>query len=159
MKMALIIIDVQEEYVGSRRGSESFNNIMAHINYSSFLFREAKLPVVVVRDISEGEGESMQNVKDLAVSDTDIQLTKTFNNSFWQTDLENILKNLEVDFLVLCGNAAEYCVGATYNGATERGFKATLLQNGIFAEKEENLLMHFYSRPLISCTAIEGLIG
>lgn len=157
MKMALIIIDVQEEYVGPRRGRESFEQIMDHINYCSSLLRKAGLPVVVVRDISEGDGKTMVNVKELVVADTDIQITKNFNNSFWQTDLEKILKSLEVDFLVLCGNAAEYCVGATYNGANERGFRTTLLQNGIFAEREENLLLHFYSRPLISYAAIEAI--
>lgn len=159
MKMALVIIDVQEAYVGDRRGSKSFAKIMDHINYSSALFRKAELPVIVVRDIEGGDGDGMENIPELEVEDTDKEITKTYNNAFWQTDLDKILKDMEVDFLILCGNAAEYCVGATYNGAIERGFRTTLLQNGVFAAREESLLIHFYNRELISCTAIEGIVG
>jgi nicotinamidase-related amidase len=159
MKMALIVIDVQEAFVGDKRGTKVFKRTMDHINYAMSMFQNAALPVVVVRDIEEGDGEEFLNVIELNTIGSDIEITKVFNNAFWETDLEKILKDLSVDFLVLCGNAAEYCVGATYNGAIERGFKTTLLQNGIFADREENLLMHFYNRPLISYTALEGILG
>lgn len=115
--------------------------------------------MVVVRDIESGNGEKYQNIRELEVSDTDIEVLKTFNNAFWQTDLDEILKKLEVDFLIICGNAAEYCVGATYSGANERGYQTTLLQNGVFAVREVSLLTHFYNRELISCTVIEAVVG
>lgn len=158
MKMALIVIDVQEAYVGSKRGTDSFNNIMGHINYCMSLFRNAEQPIIVVRDFADGDGEEYRNIEELETESSDLSITKVFNNAFWKTNLEEMLKNLGVDFLVLCGNAAEYCVGATYNGAEERGFKTTLLQNGIFAAREENLLMHFYNRPLISYPVLEALL-
>ncbi|MBN2794414.1 MAG: isochorismatase family protein [Clostridia bacterium] len=158
MKMALIVIDVQEAYVGNKRGKDSFENIMGHINYAMELFRKAGSPIIVVRDIAEGDGEAYRNIEELETVDSDLSITKVYNNAFWKTNLEKILQDLDVDFLVLCGNAAEYCVGATYNGAEERGFKTTLLQNGIFAAREENLLMHFYNRPLISYVVLEALL-
>jgi len=159
MKMALLVIDVQEAFVGDRRGTKSFDKIMNHINYSMALFHEAKLPVVVIRDIEDGDGAEMKNIVELDVNTNDIEVTKTYSNAFWKTNLEDILNDLDVDFLVLCGNAAEYCVGATYNGALEREFRTTLLQNGVFATREENLMIHFYNRELISCTALEGIVG
>ena len=159
MKMALLIVDVQEAYVGDRRASKSFDKIMDHINYSGSLFRAAELPVIVIRDIESGDGEKYQNIVELNSDPSDIEVLKTYNNAFWQTDLDEILKKLEVDFLIICGNAAEYCVGATYSGAIERGYQTTLLQNGVFASREESLLIHFYNRELISCTVIEGIVG
>lgn len=41
MTMALLIVDVQEAFVGDRRGTKSFDKIMDHINYSASLFRTA----------------------------------------------------------------------------------------------------------------------
>ncbi len=159
MKSALLVIDVQEAYVGYKRGSEEFNKCLGHINYSLDLFHKANLPVVVVRHVAQGDGTKYENVKELHTKESDIKITKIYGNSFWKTDLEKILRDLGVEFLVLCGNVAENCVNATYVGAQERDFTPTLLQNGVFARRADFLLTHFYARELISCSALEAMVG
>jgi nicotinamidase-related amidase len=123
------------------------------------LFHKAELPVIVIRHVASGDGVKFDNVKELHVNDSDIEIKKVYGNSFWKTDLEKILRDLGVEFLVLCGNVAENCVNATYVGALERDFIPTLLQNGVFARREEFLLSHFYARELISCSALEAMVG
>lgn len=158
MNIALLIIDVQEAFIGHRRSEQQFSDTFEYIHATADLFRSAEKPVIIIRDTSEGDGENYKNVKELQTCDTDIEILKMKNNAFWETTLESTLKAHEVDFLVLCGSAAEFCVLATYNGAIERGFGAAMLQNGIFANHDEGLLDLFKNRALISYQVVSYML-
>lgn len=158
MKCALVIIDVQEAFIGHRRDEKAYGETFEYINATAALFRKAGKPVIVVRDIEEGDGEAYRNVAELEVKSTDIEVLKKFSNSFWQTDLQEKLTALDVDFVVLCGSAAEYCVLATYNGANERGFSSAMLQHGIFANHEVGLIDLYNNRALISYQVLAYLL-
>jgi nicotinamidase-related amidase len=47
-----------------------------------------------------------------------------------------------------------YCILATYNGALERGYKCTFLQNGIAGYETGEAAMVSNSRAMISYTAL-----
>ncbi|MEX1377814.1 MAG: isochorismatase family protein [Eubacteriales bacterium] len=159
MNIALLIIDVQDAYIGHRKNEPIYEKTFEYINYTSALFRKNGKPVIIVRDIESGDGPEYKNVDELVVENGDIQITKIHNNSFWQTNLKEILDKKKVDFVVLCGNAAEYCVIATYFGAKERGLGAAMLQNGIFAGSETGLLDIALNRPLVSCQFLASLFA
>lgn len=159
MNIALLIIDVQKAFIGERKGQKEYNNTFEYINETAALFRNAGKPVIIVRDIEGGNDESFQNVEELIVQDSDIEILKSFGNSFWKTNLEDILNEKNVDFIVLCGNAAEYCVLATYNGAIERGFGAAMLQHGIFACNPSGLMDIYNNRSLISYEVISYMLS
>jgi nicotinamidase-related amidase len=159
MNIALLIIDVQEAFIGHRKGQQEYDNTFEYINATADLFRKAGKPVIIVRDIEEGNDDSYQNVEKLIVRDSDIEVLKVFSNSFWKTNLEELLKERNIDFVVLCGNAAEYCVLATYNGAIERGFGAAMLQHGIFAAHPNGLIDIYNNRSLISYGVISYMLG
>lgn len=159
MNIALLIIDVQEAFIGHRRSEKDYEDTFEYINETAALFRQAGKPVIVIRDIEGGNDDAFQNVEELAVKDSDVEVLKTFSNGFWNTDLEKILKEKNVDFVVLCGNAAEYCVLATYNGAIERGFGAAMLQHGIFACKPSGLMDIYNNRALISYEVVSYMLG
>ena len=158
MRIALLVIDVQEEFIGHERGSAIFDETMMYINETVKLFRGAGKPIFVVRDISEGDGPGYENVPELKTEAGDTEILKRYNNSFWKTSLESELRALDVELVVLCGNAAEYCVLATYTGASERDFVPVMLQNGIFAAHEGGLLDAFYNRALIAYDALSYLL-
>lgn len=158
MNIALLVIDVQKAFLDRRKNEESYRNTLKHINTTSALFRQHHKPVFVIRDIEEGDSEEYQNIDDLCVEQVDIPLTKTFNNCFWKTDLEHQLVEMDIDTVVICGNALEYCITATYFGAKERGFNVFMLQNGIFAENDENLQRLYFERPLIAYQAIQMML-
>ena len=159
MNTALLIIDVQKAFIGELKDTKVYQETLMIINATADLFRKANRPVLIIKDLSEGEGPEYDVVDELEKNNQDIQVSKLQSNAFWDTDLESKLKALSVDFLVLCGNAAEYCVLATYNGAIERGFKTVMLQHGIFANHERGLLDLYWNRPLISYTAITIIIN
>lgn len=158
MNMALLIIDVQKAFLEDRKNSKEYNDTLAYINATSNLFRKKEYPVFIIRDLSEGNDESFNVLDELTVNEKDIDLIKHYSNSFWKTNLEEKLKEKNVDFVVICGTAAEHCVLSTYNGARERGFKGAILQNGVFADSPNGLLDLFYNRPLISYSAISYML-
>lgn len=158
MKIALLIIDVQKEFIGHMNKEQVFIDTMEYINETAKLFRKSGNPVIVIRDIEGGDSKERQNVEELIVQSNDLEMVKIYSNSFWKTDLEEILKNRGVDFVVICGNTAEHCILATYNGAKERGFGAAMLQKGIFANQTSGLLDLYYNRSLISFEVISYLL-
>lgn len=158
MNPGLIIIDMQEAFAGAKRGTDAFGETIGYINYVSDMFRQSGQPVIVVRDISEGDGPDYNNVTELVVKNEDIEVLKTYNNSFWKTDLEKILRDLKVDFLVLCGQAEEYCVSATYNGAVERDFEVTVLQHGVMSASEIGIMDMLYHKNFIAYNTIDYIL-
>lgn len=158
MNIALLIIDVQKEYIGHRKDEKVYKDTFEYINETAKLFRESNNPVIVIRDLEDGNGPEYDNVDELITAETDREVIKYYSNSFWKTELEKILKELGVDFVVLCGNAAEYCVLATYNGAQERDFGAAMLQNGVFAATETGLQDIAFNRAVISYQVLEYII-
>jgi nicotinamidase-related amidase len=159
MNIALLIIDVQEAFIGHRKEEKEYHNTFEYINEAASLFRKAGKPVIVIRDIEGGNDDTFQNVEELITQDSDVEVLKVYSNSFWKTNLEEILKEKNIDFVVLCGNAAEYCVLATYNGAIERNFGAAMLQHGIFACHPSGLMDIYYNRALISFEVISYVLG
>ncbi|MDN5352667.1 MAG: hypothetical protein PWQ12_1588 [Clostridiales bacterium] len=158
MKPALLVIDIQEAFVGHLKGTAAFEKTMIYINEAARCFREAGESVIVVRDISEGTGDNYKTVPEFTTGDHDVEILKMYNNAFWKTDLEGILRTRGVDFVIVCGNAAEYCVLATYNGARERDFGVAMLQHGLFAETHEGRMDGFNNRALISYEVIDALL-
>ncbi|WML49949.1 isochorismatase family protein [Neobacillus sp. PS3-34] len=138
MNTALIVVDMQNAYFGMDNCRKSLQGILGYVNYSIHKFREADQPVIFIQDEDPGvESPGYDLYEKMDADKTDIFISKRFSNSFWQTDLENILKDLNVGMVLICGFAAEYCVQATYQGAMERGFEPALLQHGIASSNEK----------------------
>jgi nicotinamidase-related amidase len=158
MNIALLIIDIQKAFIGELKNERVYSDTLAYINATAQLFRKSNHQVYVIRDIEEGDGDEYQNVEELLKDPNDIEVLKVHSNSFWQTDLDTKLREKKIDFLVLCGNAAEYCVLATFNGAKERGYGAAILQHGVFSNHPNGLMDLYLNRPLISYEVIKHVL-
>jgi nicotinamidase-related amidase len=140
VKVALLVIDMQKEFFNDKESRESLYLTLDYVNYSIDKFREANQPIVFILDEDAGGGIGSEGYKlfeYLKYEEQDIYISKRYGNAFWKTGLEDKLKELEVDFVVICGFSAEYCIYSTYNGALERGFEVSLLQHGIASIKNE----------------------
>lgn len=159
MRIAFLIIDVQKAYVEHRKNQDSYEVALWYINATAELFRKYKAPVYVIRHLEGVDGPNYQCVDELKTSKEDVEITKTHSNSFYETTLEQQLKDQGIDTVVISGNALEHCVVATYFGGTERGFKVLFLQRGIIALHDKNLEQLYFERPLISYTAIDCIFN
>jgi nicotinamidase-related amidase len=85
-------------------------------------------------------------------------MAKEFSNAFWKTDLEQLLRENGVEFVIVAGFAAEQCVTFTINGAIERGFQAAVLQKGVLSTQPEAIPSIYRDRHMISYPVIEFLM-
>ncbi|GJM68011.1 hypothetical protein HMSSN036_02270 [Paenibacillus macerans] len=122
MKPALLIIDMQKGLLTDPRLQSELSVASEYINAVADLFRDTGRPVVVVQDTEMGEhSPGFEVTPEIRLADSDLRISKEWNNAFWKTDLEQLLRDKETDFVVVCGFAAEHCVTFTFNGARERG--------------------------------------
>jgi nicotinamidase-related amidase len=131
-------------------------NACEGINYCSQLMKETGQTVIHIIDVEDAEELAFHNIIDIKT--TDLKLDKKYSNAFYQTELTACLNNQCVDFVILCGQAAEHCVVFTYNGAREQGFSPTVLQEGVISSKPGRADMLMQDRNVISHTAICALI-
>lgn len=161
MNPALLIIDLQEGHIPGPRKRGEVEEVCMYINYVSGLFRDAGKPVVVIQDIEvEGgiDSEDFAVIPEIELTGGELILHKEWSNAFWKTNLEDILRQEGVDFVIVCGFAAEHCVTFTYNGAKERGFGAAYLQNGLLGEHPNAVQAVTEVRPLISYPVIASIL-
>lgn len=157
MKTALLIIDMQNGCYEATEEKKIFLEAADYINEVSEMYRSKGLPVIVVQDLEVGEGEGSEAFDlhpSVKVEPTDIRVHKMFSNSFWETNLDSILKEHGIDFLVISGFAAEYCITFTYGGAEERGYNSVLLQHGIAGMEKHAIRDTQRIRPIIAHNAL-----
>jgi len=156
-KVALLVIDMQNNCKEATSCTASFEKAVEYINEISEYFRKKHLPVVIIQDIEAGgaETEGFKCVEELIVSDKDLFVQKTFSNAFWKTELDTLLKSEGVDCIVISGFAVEHCVLFTYNGSIERGYSTFLLQNGVAGFDEDEIKKIQALRSVVSLYALE----
>ena len=131
---ALIVIDVQNG-VYAYEDSEVFAGqaLVATINRLIASARAAGCPVVFVRHEDEwllAGSHEWELVGELdARSDTDIFVGKRHGSAFHDTPLEETLRRMGVDEIVLCGLQTELCVDSTLRHAVARNFEVSLAED------------------------------
>lgn len=161
MSLALLVIDLQKAYFNYGLRKQELDNALQYINEASRLFRQADKPVVIVQHAGEYNkvGTPGFDVVDgLSVEDTDYRVAKTESNAFWKTELEELLKDLDTEYVVCAGLAANHCVLFTYNGAKERGFKAAMLKNGLIGLEKKHVTEVEELRDTICLDTIEFIL-
>jgi nicotinamidase-related amidase len=113
--------------------------------------RERGVPVVYANDthgIWDGDSRALvqralagaggEVLRPLAPADGDAVLVKPRYSAFDLTPLELVLRELEVERILLMGSATEMCVAQTAIDARERGFKVSVLADACVPLDAEN---------------------
>ena len=145
MKPALLVIDVQKKFFGfNQTMTQSLNDAVETINAAIALFREKDLPVISVQHVDENAnlvpGEKDFELPDeLNISALDLHIHKRYMNSFNKTPLEDELRKLGVDTVIVTGFCAEYCVLSGCRGAEDVDIKSMLLRGALASGILENI--------------------
>jgi nicotinamidase-related amidase len=135
MKKALLILDPQNDFFGEDNPNLSaFQATVPIINAAIAIFRDQNWPIIFIQHTSNRKpaGSDIWKIyPQFNHHPDDICLIKAHFNAFWQTDLETILKEKQVNSVIVCGYLSEYCVLSTLRAALERGFEAVLLEDAI----------------------------
>ena len=122
---ALIVIDVQNDVVAKafRR-----NQVISNVSQLVSNARSQHVPVVWVQHSDEElvkDTFGWEYVAELQSAQGETVIHKSFGDSFEATDLEDVLSELKVGKLIVCGSQTDACIRSTLHGAIARGYDAT----------------------------------
>jgi ureidoacrylate peracid hydrolase len=150
MKPALIVIDMQNDFVKDTSPYSCQmldDSLILRVKKLINFCRGKKIPIIYTQhsikpDKSNAEIGEPKNVRaciigtkgweiirKVAPRKEDIVIRKDRFSAFFNTKLENVLKNLKVDTLILCGVLTNNCVRATAEDAYYRNYKLILVSD------------------------------
>lgn len=141
MKPALLVIDVQKEYMPMM--SEADQELaITMMNWSIWIFRKFDLPVIRVYHTSPEWGPAEDSPgfafhDSLKVTNDDQMIVKNYPSSFTKTDLDKILKEKDINTLFLCGLSSVGCVLSTYTDAASHDYKAFMVKDAMLSHNAQ----------------------
>ena len=130
---ALLIIDMQAALVPELwRGEELADRIPLLAERA----RDRGAPVVAIQQTGPAAtpfdpiNPGWQLSPRLRLHDDDLRLRKSATDSFFRTNLAELLAERDVDTVVITGAATDYCVDATARSALSHGFDVILVGDG-----------------------------
>ncbi len=131
-KIGLLLIDMQQPFLDeiTRREKKKL------FSSQKRLIQECDIPVVVLEYL--GKGMTVRKLRK-AIRKTVIFKTiiKGDDDGFWKTELEEELRKLGIDTLILAGINADACVMATASSALKAGFRIITCEKLISGELYE----------------------
>jgi nicotinamidase-related amidase len=153
-RMALLIIDIQEDYTGPM-AKKRFRDGDRIVAASNALLRQAQtkgIPVAYIQNVIDNPMISLIaggiNSPGSLGTEMDRRLlniagAKTFSkhrsDAFSNPELDAYLRENQVNQLLLTGLDAAYCVNITAQGALNRGYQVTIYPEGVATESGQNL--------------------
>ncbi|MFN7418628.1 MAG: isochorismatase family protein [Alphaproteobacteria bacterium] len=132
-KAALLIIDAQ---IAMLQGAYLADDVATAISEALRRARDVEAPVIFLRHSHASFAPMMKGAPTweidprVAPQSGEVVLDKRASDGFWETDLEEALRNLDVRRVVVAGLQTEFCVDATCRAALSRGFDVTLVADG-----------------------------
>lgn len=149
---ALLIVDIQEDYTGSE-ARKPYRDGARILGASNRLLAQAEaqgMPVAYVENVVENPvirmlvgnvnapgqpGTAMdRRLKRLAGAPT---FTKNRPDAFSNPGLDAFLRERQVGEVIIVGLDAAYCLNATIHGALNRGYRVTVVPEGIATESRK----------------------
>lgn len=135
-KEALLIIDVQNDYFPAGK-MELFQaeQALQYINRLEDEFIQHQRPIIYIQHIFDGENapffqagtSGVELHRGLRLKPDSIIVEKKYPNSFFQTELKDILDQLSIEKLVITGMMTHMCVDATSRAAAEYGYDPVVI--------------------------------
>lgn len=152
MKTAVLVIDMINDFVTGRLGSERAQKIVPAVKKLVEFARSKGIPVIYACDshipginlefslwgshaVAGTKGSEI--VSELEPKDGDHVLRKRRYSAFFGTDLDILLRELNVDRLVLSGLVTDICIQHTAADAFFRGYKVIVVKDCVDTASEE----------------------
>ena len=141
IRPALLVIDIQNQYLPYMEERDKSLGLEM-INGAIFLFREKGFPVIRVHhaDLQWGpeiDSDGFKFPESVLVSEDDPLIVKHYPSAFKKTELDSLLKSLDVNTVYLTGLSAVGCVLATYFGAGDLDYNAFMVRDAIMSHDAE----------------------
>jgi nicotinamidase-related amidase len=130
---ALLVIDMLVGVFKSETPRFDAEGVVQRINLLSNYFRENGDKVIFIQHDGTREniflpGSSDWNILPTLIQNSDdIVLAKTANDSFYNTDLEMVLKKYNISELFITDCATDFCVAATVHSALTKDYNVVVV--------------------------------
>ena len=131
MTSALLVIDMQQGLCTGAWAAHDIERILPRINDLIDRARAARVPVVLIQH-EETEGDLVhdtpgwQLVDGLHARPDDPRVRKATPDSFYETELGQLLQQRGIDHLAICGLQSDFCIDTTVRRALALGYHVTL---------------------------------
>ena len=135
---ALLLIDIQKAFLDKDYPGGKRNNYDAELICGKILekWRELGLNVIHVRHSSTNPDSKLHELKpgfefnDFVIPKGDeIVLTKSVNSAFIGTGLDEVLKDLNINTLVIVGMTTNHCISTSVRMAGNLGYETYLISD------------------------------
>ncbi len=135
MKSAILIIDLQVGLFDEPGIPFNYQETINRINEVADVARKNQTPIIMIQHeqdegILKNDSPGWSIVDGLKTETHDYKVRKTTPNSFLRTNLNEILKIENIQNLIICGYATEFCVDSTVRGAAALGYSIELVSDG-----------------------------
>lgn len=160
---ALVIIDCQNTY---REGVMRLDGVESALTEVARLLQRARAAGVPIFHIMHDAGpdtpydiraEIGQISDPVKPGPGEPVIVKTHPDSFWQTDLGDRLRALDVQNLVLAGFMTHVCVNSTARGAFNLGFHPTIVGDATATRDLPGLDGSVVPAPMLKTATLAGL--
>lgn len=151
----LIVIDLLNEYVSpdGKLYCPNASQIVANVNRLTTHARAQSWPVIFINTALDSDEDALAERFGLharrgswaaQLSDfiehesSDLIVTKKYYDSFFETDLDSVLKEHNVATTILCGIHTHVCVLLTAVGAFNRGYSVIVVEDAVTTDNRAN---------------------
>lgn len=134
-KKALLVIDMQKGSFTEQTPRHDTNGVVERINQLSAKLRSTNDPVIFIQHNGEAYGQFIKHTRewelldDLQVDSKDLVVDKYANDSFYNTELQTVLDNMEINTLLISGCATDFCVESTVQSALTKDFSIIIISD------------------------------
>ncbi len=130
----MLVIDVQRACCCTQPPPRDVEGTLRRINAVTRAARSAGRPVIFIQhrdheDFIPGS-DGWQLHPGLEQAEGDRYVHKTVCDAFYATELDELLRKLKVNTLVVTGYATEFCVDTTLRSATSHGYRVIVVSDG-----------------------------
>jgi nicotinamidase-related amidase len=138
MNRCLVLVDLQNDYFpGGKMELIGIEDAAENALLLLTEFRKTKLPIIHIQHISAQPGATFfipetagAKINQLATpQEGEAVVVKNYPNSFRDTSLLEILRNVHIDDLVICGAMSHMCIDATTRAAFDLGFNCVVAED------------------------------
>jgi nicotinamidase-related amidase len=151
---ALLVIDMLNDFVlkGAVLEVPAARNIIPDLKKRIDEAREKKIPIIYICDSHAEDDKEFeiwpphaikgtkgaQVVEELSPKDGDYLVEKTTYSGFYNTELDDLLKKLDVNELIVAGTVTNICIMYTASDAVLRGYRVIVPEDCVAGLNEED---------------------
>jgi len=131
MTSALLVIDMQQGLCTGEWAAHDIERVLQRINDLIDRARAARVPVVLIQH-EEAEGDLVHDTPGWRLVDglhwrpDDPRVRKATPDSFYETELGQLLQKRGIDHLAICGLQSDFCIDTTVRHALALGYHVSL---------------------------------